>query len=331
MVPPAALVDLLRREDGYLIISHFNPDGDTLGSAAALALALEGMGKRTLLLCRDTVPEQYAFLPAVGRFHTFEAAAASGTDLREYANLVLVDCNAPERTGMEKSPLAGLTFRNSVVIDHHETENVFGDIRWVLPGAAATGMMIHCLVRELGVDLTKDMATDLYAALVVDTGNFRYENTTAEVLEAASALAEAGAEPHVIHREINETWSEGRFKLFLKVLNTLYLKDNIAITSVTRKMLEDTGTTPDDMESFVSTPKVIQSVKVAALLRETGEREYKVSLRSRDGINVARIAEAYGGGGHRNAAGCTVRAGLETAKAELIEKIKEQITLSELQ
>lgn len=328
IVPPAPLIDFLKREDGFLIISHLNPDGDTLGAAAALALALENMGKRTFLLCRDAVPEQYAFLPVGKGFHTFEAAAASGVPLDEYTNLILVDCNAVERTGMRKSPLAGLAFAHSIVIDHHETEKSFGDIRWVMPEVAATGMMIHRLLVAMGIDLTKDMAINLYAALVVDTGNFRFENTTPEVLAAASELAKAGAPPHIINRHINETWSEGRFKLYLKVLNTLQLEDGIALTVITLKMLEETGTKPDDTETFVSAPNVMRSVKVAVLLRETSENEYKVSLRSRDGVSMVPIAESYGGGGHRNASGCTVKADLETAKAEIIAKVKEQIALT---
>ncbi|MCC6345563.1 MAG: bifunctional oligoribonuclease/PAP phosphatase NrnA, partial [Nitrospirales bacterium] len=163
--------------------------------------------------------------------------------------------------------------------------------------------------------------------LVVDTGNFRYENTTPEVLAVASDLAKAGAPPHIIYREINETWSEARFQLYLRVLNTLQVNGGIAITVVTREMFEETGACPDDTETFVSAPKMMKNINVSILLRETGRNEYKVSLRSRNNINVARIAEAFNGGGHRNAAGCTVKMELGAARAELIRKVKEQITL----
>ncbi|MBZ0155534.1 MAG: bifunctional oligoribonuclease/PAP phosphatase NrnA [Alphaproteobacteria bacterium] len=327
MLPPVELVDFLKKEDHYLIVSHLNPDGDTLGSAAALALALEAMGKKTLLLCRDRVPEQYAFLPGSTRYRTFDEAFSSDIPLSTFRNLVLVDCNEIKRTGMERSPLSSLSFQYSVVIDHHETEKTFGDFRWVVPEVAATGMMVHSLIRALGVSLTKEMAINLYAALVVDTGNFRYENTTPEVLAVASDLAKAGAPPHVIHREINETWSEARFKLYLKVLNTLQMDDGIAVTVVTQKMFEETGACPDDTETFVSVPKVMKDIKVSILLREVDRSEYKVSLRSRDNINVARIAEAFNGGGHKNAAGCTVKMDLGAARAELIRRVKEQIAL----
>ncbi|MCC6346657.1 MAG: DHH family phosphoesterase, partial [Nitrospirales bacterium] len=150
MPPPAELVDFLKKEDRYLIVSHLNPDGDTLGSATALALALEAMGKRTLLLCRDSVPGQYAFLPGSTRYRTFDQAFSPDVPLDEFRNLILVDCNEIERTGMERSPLSSLSFQHSVVIDHHETEKTFGDFRWVVPEEAATGMMVHSLLQALG-------------------------------------------------------------------------------------------------------------------------------------------------------------------------------------
>lgn len=327
MIPPTRLLDFLKGENNFAIAAHLNPDGDALGSALALSLAVEKLGKRTLLLCRDAVPEQYLYLPGYERFYTFDTAASSGVALDEFSNLILVDCNEIKRTGMERSVLSHISFRTSTVIDHHETEKEFGDIRWVMPDIAATAMMIYYIVKALGVAITKEIAINLYTGLVVDTGNFRFENTSPEVLAVAAALAGAGAPPHVIHRELNETWSEGRFNLFVRLLNTLEMQDGIAITTVTRQMFEETGSSADDTESFVSFPKVMRSVKVSVLLREVNEAEYKVSLRSRGGINVARIAEAYGGGGHKNAAGCSMKAELETVKAEIVRKVKEQMAL----
>lgn len=323
MNPPEELLAFLKREDKFLIVTHLNPDGDALGSAAALALALRQMGKDTLLLCRDRVPEQYEFLPEQELFVTFEAARSLPLDLAQFKNLILVDCNEIRRTGMEKSPLAGLTFTTTAVIDHHETERTFGDIRWVVPPVAATGMMIHYLVRALGLTLTEAVAVNLYTAIVVDTGNFRYENTSAEVLAVAAALAGAGAQPHLINRAINETWSEGRFKLFTRMMSELELVDGIAISLVTRQLLAETGTTPDDTESFVSFPNVMRTVRMSILLREIDDRYYKVSLRSRGSVNVARIAESFGGGGHKNAAGCTIEGDLDAVKAELLKKLEQ--------
>ncbi|MCL5236589.1 MAG: bifunctional oligoribonuclease/PAP phosphatase NrnA [Nitrospirae bacterium] len=325
MIPPAHLLDFLKREDSFIIAAHLSPDGDALGSALALSMALEKLGKRTLLLCRDSVPEHYLFLPGYERFCTFDTAVSSGIAIQEFRNLILVDCNEIKRTGMERSVLAYLTFQASAVIDHHETEKEFGDFKWVAPDIAATGMMIYYLIKALGIAVTKEMAINLYTALIVDTGNFRFENTSPEVLVVAAALTEAGAPPHLIHRELNESWSEGRFKLFIKLLNTIRIEDGIAITTITKRMFEETSTSPDDTESFVSFPQVMKKIRVAILLREVSENDYKASLRSRGAINVARIAESFGGGGHKNAAGCNIKADIETARAGLIRQVKEQM------
>lgn len=325
MKPPSELLDFLKNGNSFLILIHINPDGDALGSALALSESLERAGKETILLCRDAVPQFYEFLPGCGKFHTFESIMNAGIDMRKFENLILVDCNEIKRTGFDKSEFAGTAFRKTAVIDHHETKKAFGDIKWVMPDIAATGMMIYYIIEALGMDITEEVAVNLYAALVVDTGNFRFQNTSPEVLEIAARLAEAGASPHMINRELNETWSESRFRLFINFLNTLHIEDSIAITTLTRKMFEDTSTTAEDTENFVSFPQVIKKIKVSVLLRETDDNGYKISLRSRDNINSARIAESFGGGGHRNAAGCNINAEIETVKAEIIKKIKEQM------
>ncbi|MEW6118317.1 MAG: bifunctional oligoribonuclease/PAP phosphatase NrnA [Nitrospirota bacterium] len=329
MRPPETLINFLRENDHFLIITHLNPDGDALGSSAALAMALWKLNKKAILLCRDAVPEFYRFLPGNEQFHTFESILSSGLDASEYKNLILADCNDISRTGMEKSRLAHLTFETTAVIDHHETEKTFGDIRWIVPQVAATGMMVYYIVKELGIGISEEMAVNLYAAIVVDTGNFRFENTTADVLSVAARLAEAGARPHVIHRALNETWSEGRFKLFIKVLNTLEFHGTTVISTITRKMFEETSTSADDTENFVSFPYIMRNPQVSILLREIDTNYYKVSLRSRGDLNVAKIAEAYGGGGHKNAAGCTVRGDRARIKAELLDRLKRAANVPE--
>lgn len=317
MMPPLELLDFLRKEDGFLIATHINPDGDCLGSAIALSMSLQKLGKKTVLLCKDPVPQQYRFLPGHEKFITFESLQPLAFSLQP---LILVDCNDIDRIG-DKSQISNFKFQISAVIDHHESESPFGDIRWVKPDSAATGLMIYHIIKELGIKITEDMAVNLYAAIAVDTGNFRYENTTPEVLRVASDLMEAGAKPHVIYRWLFEAWSEGRFDLFMRVINTLEREDGIAIVKVTREMFEETSTSPDDTEHFVEFPRIMKDVKVSVLFREIDDTYYKISLRSKDDINVARVAETFGGGGHKNAAGCRIKADFETAKRELIKAI----------
>lgn len=310
---PGNVLDFLRKGNQFFIATHISPDGDALGSSIALSLALESLGKETIIYDKDPVPEFYRFLPGHERF------TQSISNLKfEISNLILLDCNELERTGIEK-----IEFVSSAVIDHHETKSAFGDIKWIEPHAAATGLMLFYVIRELGVKITKEIAINLYAAIAIDTGTFRYSNTTPEVLRVASELIEAGADPSYIAESLYETWSESRFRLLLKVLNTLEINNGIAITLVTLDMFKETGALVEDTENFVGFPRLLKSVRISALFREVENNYYKISLRSRGrGMNVAKIAAAFGGGGHRNAAGCKIRADFKTAKEKLLKALR---------
>ncbi|MBA4372192.1 MAG: hypothetical protein C0402_04960 [Thermodesulfovibrio sp.] len=315
MRTPKRLLSGLLREDCFLIATHINPDGDAIGSSLALAEALASLGKKVFLYDRDPVPKYYHFLPGHRKF---------GTDLKKALKLdpvlILLDCNSPARAA-----LGEVLFRKNLVIDHHETAGEFGDLRWIEKDAAATGILIYTLIHSLGLKITKSMATNLYTAIAVDTGTFRYSNTTNEVLRAAAELVGAGAEPNSIAEHLYETWDYGRFKLFLMVMNTLDKKDGVAIVHVTTDMFSQTGTTAEDTENFANLPRRIDDVNVAVLFRETGSGEWKASLRSKGSANVARVAEQFGGGGHKNAAGFRMKGDLVTVKKTLLKALKKTI------
>jgi len=304
------LLTAFRRNEKFLIAAHISPDGDAIGSALALSSALESLGKRTFLYSRDPVPAYFAFLPGIGKF-TYDI----GPLLTEKPVLVLVDCNSPERAGLEQ-----YSFERSIVIDHHETERDFGDVKWVERESAATGLMVFSLIKALGAELDKDMATNLFAAISVDTGSFRYGNTSSEALRACAELIEAGAEPGRLADLLYESWDRRRFHLLVEALNTLDIRDHVAMIHVTRKMLKKTGTSAEDTENFSNFPRMIGSVKISALLREVDRGAWKASLRSRGETNVAEIAEVFGGGGHRNAAGFRISGGLKTVKETLLKQ-----------
>jgi phosphoesterase RecJ-like protein len=313
MKAPKNLLAALKREDKFLIAVHINPDGDALGSALALSTALESLGKETVVYSRDPVPYNYRFLPGHSRI-TSDLNKAAKTD----PVIVLLDCNSPERAGLEK-----YTFRKSIVIDHHETETDFGDVRWIDSGAAATGMMVYCITKGLGVKVTEDMAVNLYTSVVVDTGTFRYSNTSADVLRVGAELVDAGAKPHLIADILYESWPRKQFELLVLVLNTLKIKDNIAVSYVTTEMFRKTGTRSDDTENFSNFPRMIDTVKISAFFRDIGNGAWKVSLRSKGEVNVARVAEAFGGGGHKNAAGFRITGDFETARAALLKAARK--------
>ena len=309
-VPPE-LLSLLKEKDKFFIATHINPEGDAIGSSLALSMALEAIGKQTVLYDRDPIPEFYRFLPGYERFSNSISPLVPS-----HLPLILLDCNSLERAGLD-----GVSFEYSAVIDHHETENDFGNVRWVEPEAAATGIMVFHLITGLGIKITKEMAVNLYTAIAIDTGTFRYSNTTAEVLRVSAELIETGADPAYISNSLYEAWSEKRFALLIMALNTIEIKDNVAITVVTREMYEKTGAGPEDTENFSNFPRMIKSIKVSAFFREMDDNYWRVSLRSKGDINVAKIATLFEGGGHKNAAGCKIKTNLESAKKALIKAV----------
>ena len=313
MKAPHDLLSFFRDEDNFFIATHINPDGDALGSALALTLALEFSGKTVVVYDRDPVPEYYRFLPGQQKFiHSVQDIQASSM------NLVLLDCNSLNRTGMED-----IGFKHSCVIDHHETENDFGQIKWVEPHAAATGILIYYLLRASGFEITQEIALNLYTAIVVDTGAFRYSNTSADVLRVSADLVEAGASPAFVSNSLYEKWSDRRFALLIMALNTLEIRDNVAVIFVTTQMFNETKTGPDDTENFPSFPRMMQKVKISIFLRQISNNQWKISLRSKGDINVARIAVLFEGGGHKNAAGCIIKGDLKTAKEALFKAITQ--------
>jgi len=311
LLPPPELVEALLSRDNFLIATHVNPDGDAIGSCLALSDALNSLGKKCVLLDKHPIPAQYLFLPGQDKFETFEAFNASGKKIADFDTLVMVDCNHPDRIGLStkelipaieelKRALAGGMF--TVVIDHHQTENGFGNIRWISPETAATGMLVYAAIKKMGVTITQAIAKNIYTAIVTDTGNFRFDNTNAEVFRVAAELIDYGVSSSETYENAFESYSGGRFRLFLGVIGTLWIDGNIAVSTVTTKMFEETSTAADDTEAFVSFPMLMKDIRIAMLIRELKDGTCKVSLRSKGAIDVARVAEQFNGGGHKNAA-----------------------------
>lgn len=317
MKVPKGVLSALKEEERFVLAVHVNPDGDAIGSALALSFALESLGKETLIYSKDPIPPQYTFLPG----HEKIGTEIGNTDKNSPA-LILLDCNSPERAGLGK-----VWFRRSLVIDHHKTESDFGDLAWIESEAAATGMMVYSIIKTLGVKITREMAFSLYTAICIDTGTFRYLNTSAEVISVALDLVKSGAEPGTIASRLYETWREARFKLLIMTLNTLEIRSKVAMTHVTKEMMRRTGTNANDTENFSSIPRIMETVKISALFREVPGKAWKVSLRSKGEVDVACIAEKFGGGGHKNAAGFQIEGDLQPAKRALIATVRKCLVL----
>lgn len=311
MKPPETLLSYLKEHDNFYIVPHMFPDGDALGSALALESALCGIGKKAIVFSRDPVPDMFNFMPEANRI-----APISDLSSTEDAILVLVDCNSPSRADIER-----IKFKYTIVIDHHETESDFGDLKWVEPKSPATGLMIYFLIKDLGIEISGAMALNIYTALAVDTGIFRYSNTTAEAFSVASDLISKGVRPSFVADRLYNNWTEARFMLLKHMLNNLDIQKDTAICFITNDMLKKTGAKPEDTENFVNFPIMITTIKVAALFKETGKDFWKASLRSRGDVNVSKIAEKLGGGGHKNAAGFRITGDIETSKKALLESL----------
>ena len=314
------IAEFLAGHDRFLIATHLNPDGDGLGSAVALAMGLEAMGKRAVVFARDGVPETYRFLPMWERV----LSTVPEKCLAEAWPVVYVDCNSPRRAGLEAdAPKFGAV----AIIDHHETETDTPAVSWIDPLAPAAGMMIYQALKAVGAPVSPEIATNLYAAISVDTGMFRYPNTTSETLRVAADLIDAGAHPTAVASGLYESWSRNRFELFQLSIQSMELRGEAAFMAVTQEMLKTTGTTQAETENIVNYPLLIRDVRVSVMLREVREGLWKASLRSKGKVNVARICEHFNGGGHRNAAGCQLPGDLAAAKLAILNAVSEWVTV----
>ncbi len=323
------IIAAIHRHQTFLLTSHINPDGDAIGSELAMGDALRQMGKQVMICNQDEVPADYGFLPGVEQIKPVPGGPCKSREQgakTHFEVLIVLDCGHIDRVG-EFSPT---DFKLVINIDHHATNQAFGDLDWFRHQAACTGELIFELICALPVKITPEIATCIYTALLTDTGSFHYTNTTAESFELAARLVEYGAQPEAISKAVYERMSLARMRLLGETLKTLELYQEGAIASVvvSRQMLETCGAVAADTEDLVNYPRAIDGVKIALFLRELEPNFYKGSLRSKVAVDVARVAEKFNGGGHFHAAGLRVRGSLEEVKQEIIHELS--LALNEL-
>lgn len=312
---PRRIIREIEQHERFLLTTHIHPDGDALGSILALGLFLESMGKETVLFTEDPVPAQYSFLPGVEKI-THELPSLSDF----HASLV-VDCGDADRIGKRATEI--ITIHPTIVLDHHLARHPFGDLRWVDPERAAVGEMIYMLIKEAGKDISYNMAVNIYVAILTDTGSFRYASTSSQSLRIAAEMIDLGVKGSRVSEMVYETFPAGRLRLLCYVLSTLrlYYEGRVALVHVSQEMFTNTATTLEEVESFVNYPLSIAGVRLAIIIKEIGRNRFSVSLRSRDNINSAFIAEKFGGGGHFNASGFQRSGDYDAVKQELLDEI----------
>lgn len=298
---PSQISEALLNAGNVLIASHVFPDGDALGSQLALGEILESLGKKVYYYCEEPVLAMYQFMPGSEKLRN------GLPDISLFDAAVAVDCGDRSRLGHEVDTL--LRMRPFLVIDHHAGHRDFGDISWVEADRSSTAEMIFDLALALNADISYNAAYCLYAAIVSDSGSFKYESTSAYTFQVASHLLNRGVIPSDVAGKLFDNYSVNRLRLMEKVLGTLelYADKQVAVISATNEMFEASGAKEEDTEEFINLPRALRSVKVAVFLKETFDGNIKVSLRAKGECDVSQVASVFAGGGHRNAAGFRVK------------------------
>ncbi len=288
----------------FLVTAHARPDGDAVGSVLACGMLLQQLGKQVDMVLADRVPLIYETLPCAAAIRH-----ASQIDASRYDAAIILECDNVARTH-----LTGLDDAFLINLDHHTSGRNFAHINWLDPEAPAVGAMVYRLALEAGVRITPEIATCLYTAVITDTGMFAYEGTDAATLRLAASLVDHGADPTRIARDIYFTNPTSKMRLLGAALSTLQREGRMSWMWITQDDLQRTGAAEEDCEGLVNYAVGISGVELAVFLRELPDHRIRLSLRSKNrAVNVATIAENFGGGGHESASGCTLDGPLPAA------------------
>ncbi|MFA5383439.1 MAG: bifunctional oligoribonuclease/PAP phosphatase NrnA [Eubacteriales bacterium] len=315
-----SIAGLLNNAKKLVVAGHVMPDGDCVGSVKALGLVLGRMGKDVTISLPDPVPEIFSFLPGVEEFVIGQEAFKG-----QYDFMVVLDCSVPERLGTLQALLGRpLT---TVNIDHHAGSREFAHYNYISPSHAATAEIIQDLIGFLKIEVTSEIATCLYTGIVTDTGSFQYENTTPETHRRAASLMEQGASSVWINLMINEQKPLINLLVLENTLKTLELSPcgRVAWVSVERGMLDRLNARDENTDGLINYIRSIRGVEVAIFFHEISSRLYKVGFRSKEIVDVNRLASLFGGGGHIRAAGCVVNGNLESLQAQIVSEALKMI------
>jgi phosphoesterase RecJ-like protein len=309
----------IRAANRVVLASHVNPDGDTLGSCLALTLCLRAMGKQATPLSHDGVPDILRWMPG-------QELVERTTTETDFDLAIVCDTGTTERIGRSKAAVESA--KRTLTIDHHVAEGEFGEIRLVDSHAAATGEIVFSLLRELGAEITREIAQCLLCAIITDTGSFRYMNVTPETFEIASALMEAGACPAQIADLVFDNRSVASLRLLGRALESLQLSEDgrVAWAVIRASDFAAFNATDEETEGIVTHVRAARTARVGVLFREIPGKQVRISLRAREGFDVNRVANVFGGGGHKLAAGCSLEPPVEAAVAKVIGEIERQMS-----
>ncbi len=303
------------RADSVALFMHIRPDGDTVGSALALKLALQSLGKTVDVFCEDLIPSSFSFLG--------ETECVKTEKSQPYALLMAIDCAEITRVG--KFAWDFNNHKNTVNIDHHITNSRYAKLNYVVDSAANCENVYH-LIKELGAEITPQIANLLATGILTDTGNFYHKNLTSQTLRIAGDLVDLGADINNISFHVFHSQSKERALLFGRVMSKLkyYLDGKFAVATIFQKDIEEAGAKPSETEGFIDFVMEVNTVEVGASIMEMERNKFKVSLRSKR-ANVSEVAGVFGGGGHVLASGCRLEGVYEEVLDKLIYAVKQRL------
>jgi phosphoesterase RecJ-like protein len=316
--PPAdrQIADAIRARKRFVISSHARPDGDSIGSQLAMAYALRAMGKHATVVNKDPASPPIMAFPGVSDIVIADRVEG------DYDAAIIMECGDLDRPGV-----AGLDQYFLINIDHHPGNTGYGDLQWFDQSAAACGEMVFDLIQTLGVPLSVEIATHVYLAILTDTGSFHYSSISPRTFDICRQTLEAGVDPVQMARNVYDTNNMGRLKIFGAVLSAMQIDPTgrIAIVYIDHAMARQAGGTYEDTEGLVNLPLSVKEILAVVFFKQSEGTEYRVSLRSKGEIDVGGVAKQFGGGGHKNAAGCTVSGPIDALQHTFVEKIQRAI------
>jgi phosphoesterase RecJ-like protein len=306
--------DAVMSRQRFLITSHSRPDGDSIGSQLAMAFALDALGKQSRIINADRAPEHYYEFPGLDRIEiTTDVPGDAAADA-----VIVMECGDLARTGVR-----GFEGRYIINIDHHAGNRLYGAINWFDESAAACGEMVYDVIGALGVPMSPEIATLIYLAILTDTGSVHHSNMAARTFERCRQTVEAGVNPAAMARRIFDSNSFGKLKLIGALLDQMRLLDEgrLAVLYMDDAMLGACGCTHNDTEGLINLPLTAREIQAVVFFKVSPDGAVRVSMRSKYDVDVRVVANGYGGGGHKNAAGFTVDGPLEQVRPAILERV----------
>ena len=320
------IIDYIKRSNDFIVTSHVNPDGDNIGSTLSMYYFLNKINKKVYYVLDDSIPLNVQFL--VKDINIISSQEFKELNIENY-NLITLDCGDKYRICIDDDIINNC--EKLICIDHHSSNDSYGDFNYVIPESSSTCELVYNLlmryseINNLNI-IDKDIATSLYTGLITDTGKFSYSNTHASSFEMAKNLLIIGANTQSIVQNVFGSNPYNFYKLLGEALNTLEISNTkVATMIVTKDMMERYNVDFKDIDGVTPYARDIENVEIGILLKQKGENEIKVSLRSKTYVDVSKIAKVFGGGGHIRAAGCTIYDSIDKAKEVLLKEALKEI------